>query len=44
MEFTEADSNMTDLIAEYEQYQNISAEPDFDDEQEEEEPVEEDAY
>ncbi|KAK7863188.1 hypothetical protein R5R35_003438 [Gryllus longicercus] len=35
MEFTEADSNMTDLIAEYQQYQEAAAEDDFEEDLEE---------
>ncbi|KAK7863215.1 hypothetical protein R5R35_003465 [Gryllus longicercus] len=35
MEFTEADSNMTDLIAEYQQYQEATAEEDFEEDLEE---------
>ncbi|KAK7863175.1 hypothetical protein R5R35_003427 [Gryllus longicercus] len=35
MEFTEADSNMTDLIAEYQQYQEATAEDDFEEDLEE---------
>jgi tubulin beta len=39
MEFTEAESNMNDLVAEYQQYQDATAEDeeDYEDEQEEEE-------
>ena len=39
MEFTEAESNMNDLVSEYQQYQEASAddEGDFEDEEEEEE-------
>ncbi|KQK17085.1 hypothetical protein BRADI_1g32430v3 [Brachypodium distachyon] len=39
MEFTEAESNMNDLVAEYQQYQDATAEEDedYEDEQEEEE-------
>ena len=37
MEFTEAESNMMDLVAEYQQYQNATADDDFDDEASEEE-------
>ena len=43
MEFTEAESNMNDLVSEYQQYQDASAEDeegDFDDEDEEEEEEE----
>ena len=29
MEFTEAESNMNDLVSEYQQYQDASAEDDF---------------
>ena len=40
MEFTEAESNMMDLISEYQQYQDATAEDDeYDDEEEDEEPV-----
>ena len=44
MEFTEAESNMNDLVSEYQQYQEATAddEPEFD-EEEEEEPLEEEA-
>ena len=37
MEFTEAESNMNDLVAEYQQYQDASAEEEgeFDEEEEE---------
>jgi tubulin beta len=37
MEFTEAESNMNDLVSEYQQYQDASAEEegDYDDEHEE---------
>ncbi|KAK7863210.1 hypothetical protein R5R35_003460 [Gryllus longicercus] len=35
MEFAEADSNMTDLIAEYQQYQEATAEDDFEEDLEE---------
>ncbi|KAF8659388.1 hypothetical protein HU200_058599 [Digitaria exilis] len=38
MEFTEAESNMNDLVAEYQQYQDATADEDYEDE-EEEEPV-----
>ena len=39
MEFTEAESNMNDLVSEYQQYQEGTAddEGDFEDEEEEEE-------
>ena len=39
MEFTEAESNMNDLVSEYQQYQEASAEEEgeFEDEEEEEE-------
>ena len=39
MEFTEAESNMNDLVSEYQQYQEATAddEGDFEDEEEEEE-------
>lgn len=40
MEFTEAESNLMDLIAEYQQYENAGAE-DYDEEYYEEEVVEE---
>lgn len=36
MEFTEAESNLNDLVAEYQQYQEATAEP-YDEEEEEEE-------
>ena len=38
MEFTEAESNMNDLVSEYQQYQEATAEDegDFEDEEEEE--------
>ena len=38
MEFTEAESNMNDLVSEYQQYQDASAEDEgeFDEEEEEE--------
>ena len=38
MEFTEAESNMNDLVSEYQQYQEASAEEEgeFEDEEEEE--------
>ncbi|PAA53817.1 hypothetical protein BOX15_Mlig014126g1, partial [Macrostomum lignano] len=35
MEFTEAESNMNDLVSEYQQYQDATAEPDGADEEEE---------
>ena len=31
MEFTEAESNMNDLVSEYQQYQEASADDDYDD-------------
>ncbi|EMS54798.1 Tubulin beta-1 chain [Triticum urartu] len=34
MEFTEAESNMNDLVAEYQQYQDATAEEEYDDEEE----------
>ena len=34
MEFTEAESNMNDLISEYQQYQEATIEEDFDDDAE----------
>jgi tubulin beta len=37
MEFTEAESNMNDLVSEYQQYQDATAEDDIDYEDEEEE-------
>merc|ERR1711968_96481 len=37
MEFTEAESNMNDLVSEYQQYQDATAEDDVEDEDEEEE-------
>ena len=39
MEFTEAESNMNDLVSEYQQYQEASAEEEgeFDEDEEEEE-------
>ena len=39
MQFTEAESNMNDLVSEYQQYQEASAEDELDYENEEE-PVE----
>ena len=40
MEFTEAESNMNDLVSEYQQYQEATAdeEGEFDEEAEEDEP------
>ena len=35
MEFTEAESNMNDLVAEYQQYQDATAEEEYEDEEEE---------
>jgi tubulin beta len=35
MEFTEAESNMNDLVSEYQQYQDAAAEEDLDYEEEE---------
>ena len=32
MEFTEAESNMNDLVSEYQQYQDATAEEEFEDE------------
>ncbi|KAI1292786.1 Tubulin beta-2 chain [Halotydeus destructor] len=37
MEFTEAESNLTDLVAEYQQYQDATADADYDEEAEPEE-------
>merc|ERR1712046_60446 len=37
MEFTEAESNMNDLVSEYQQYQDATADEDIEDEEEEEE-------
>ena len=43
MEFTEADSNMADLVSEYQQYQDAPADlQDYDDDYEDEEYEEED--
>lgn len=42
MEFTEAESNMNDLVSEYQQYQEATAETDAEFE-EEEEPAHEEA-
>jgi len=42
MEFTEAESNMKDLISEYQQYQEASAADGDDEEYEEELPLEKD--
>ncbi|KAL8292183.1 hypothetical protein RQP46_001649 [Phenoliferia psychrophenolica] len=39
MEFTEAESNMLDLVAEYQQYQDAAADEEFDEQEPEEEPV-----
>jgi tubulin beta len=36
MEFTEAESNMNDLVSEYQQYQDATAEDDLDFEEQEE--------
>jgi len=36
MEFTEAESNMNDLVAEYQQYQDATAVDDHEDEDEDE--------
>merc|ERR1711924_257474 len=36
MEFTEAESNMNDLVSEYQQYQDATAEDDAEEEEEEE--------
>ncbi|AQK62555.1 Tubulin beta-7 chain [Zea mays] len=36
MEFTEAESNMNDLVAEYQQYQDATADEEYEDEEEEE--------
>jgi tubulin beta len=38
MEFTEAESNMNDLVSEYQQYQEATAEDDVEEFEEEEEP------
>ncbi|KAJ6299990.1 hypothetical protein OIU76_020893 [Salix suchowensis] len=35
MEFTEAESNMNDLVSEYQQYQDATAREDYEDEEEE---------
>lgn len=44
MEFTEAESNLTDLISEYEQYQNATTDEEYVQEEEEDEvPQEEPA-
>jgi tubulin beta len=40
MEFTEAESNMNDLVAEYQQYQDATAEEEYEDEEELEEDAE----
>ncbi|KAF9620577.1 hypothetical protein IFM89_013242 [Coptis chinensis] len=37
MEFTEAESNMNDLVAEYQQYQDATANEEYEDEYEDEE-------
>ena len=34
MEFTEAESNMNDLVSEYQQYQDATAEEEYEDEEE----------
>jgi tubulin beta len=39
MEFTEAESNMNDLISEYQQYQDASVEDEGEFEDEDEEPI-----
>ena len=51
MEFTEAESNLNDLICEYQQYQDATAEEEFEDdeveddeEEEEEEDVEDEPW
>ena len=44
MEFTEAESNMSDLISEYQQYQEAGIEEEFDDEAVDEEAGEEEEY
>ena len=36
MEFTEAESNMNDLVAEYQQYQDATADEEYEEEEEEE--------
>jgi tubulin beta len=41
MEFTEAESNMNDLVSEYQQYQDATADEDGDDYEEEEEAEQE---
>lgn len=43
-EFTEAESNMLDLVAEYQQYQDATIESDFTEEQEEEIPQEDSVH
>ena len=40
MEFTEAESNMNDLVSEYQQYQDATADEEVDYEDEEEEGLE----
>jgi tubulin beta len=40
MEFTEAESNMNDLVSEYQQYQEAGIDEDEGDEYEEEGPIE----
>jgi tubulin beta len=40
MEFTEAESNMNDLVSEYQQYQDATADEEVDYEDEEEEEAE----
>uniref|UniRef100_A0A453LYK5 Tubulin beta chain n=1 Tax=Aegilops tauschii subsp. strangulata TaxID=200361 RepID=A0A453LYK5_AEGTS len=40
MEFTEAESNMNDLVAEYQQYQDATADEEYDEEEEEERDAE----
>ena len=46
MEFTEAESNMNDLVSEYQQYEEAAAEDDFYEENpdEEEEAIEEETH
>ena len=41
MEFTEAESNMNDLVSEYQQYQEATAEDEGEFEEEEDEPEQE---
>ena len=44
MEFTEAESNMNDLISEYQQYQDATGEEDYEEEMEHEDFVEDDQH